>query len=59
MFTADYTDLKSRPDVLVAACYDFLNLTLEEELEKQLQKEATASKGYQSKHKYSADEFKV
>lgn len=59
VFPADYTDLKSRPDVLVASCYDFLNLTLEEEIKKQLQKEAAASKGYQSKHKYSADEFKV
>lgn len=54
---ADYTDLKSRPDVLVASCYDFLNLTLEEEFKKQLQKEVAASKSYQSKHKYSADEF--
>jgi omega-hydroxy-beta-dihydromenaquinone-9 sulfotransferase len=59
IFTAPYTDLKSKPDTLVSSCYDFLNVRLEEKFKKQLQKEAAASKNYQSKHSYSAEEFKL
>jgi len=59
VFPAAYTDLKSKPDGLIASCYDFLNLRLEEEFKKQLQKEATASKNFQSKHSYSAEEFRL
>ena len=57
IFTAPYTDLKSKPDTLVSSCYDFLNVRLEEKFKRQLQKEAAASKNYQSKHSYSAEEF--
>mgnify|MGYP003385311692 CR=1 FL=1 len=57
IFAAPYTHLKSKPDILVDTCYDFLNLKLEEDFKQQLQKEAAASKDYQSKHSYSAEEF--
>ncbi len=58
VFTATYSYLRSKPDILVTSCYDFLNLTVEEEIIKQLQKETLVAISYQSKHKYSADEFK-
>jgi len=59
VFTAAYTDLKSKPDILVSTCYDFLNLRLDKDFKSQLQKEAAASTNYQSKHTYSAEEFGV
>lgn len=57
VFPAAYSYLRSKPDILVTSCYGFLNLTLEEEVIKQLYKESVVAKNYQSKHKYSSDEF--
>jgi hypothetical protein len=59
VFSAAYTDLKYKPDRLMESCYQFLNLPFEAQFKKYMQDEAEASKNYQSKHSYSAEEFGV
>jgi hypothetical protein len=59
VFSAAYTDLKYKPDRLMESCYQFLNLPFEAQFKKYMQDEAEASKYYQSKHSYSAEEFGV